>query len=164
MRKGLIVLLVIFTTGCNVVARKAYDGPSRSSSELAVLKGGASGDELSRSSLVDFRAVDGVRQPQSSYLLSILPGRRAVALTETLRMGRGTRTQYCAIQIDALAGCTYVPRPPSPPSDALSGATPNWEWSVDMPVTAECPAGGDYSVRVPARCGSSDKILEGPTR
>jgi hypothetical protein len=164
MRQGVTVLLVIFAAGCNVVPRKAYDGPSRPSSELAVIKGGASGDELSRTSLVDFRAVDGVRQPDASYLLAILPGRRVVGLTETLRMGRGTRTQYCAIELDALAGCTYVPRPPSPPLEALTGATPSWEWSVDMPVNAECPAGGDYQVRVPARCGSSAKLLEGPSR
>jgi len=164
MRQGIALLLAaIVAAGCNVVPRKAYDGPSRPSGEVSVLKGGASGDELSRTSLVDFRAIDGARQPESSYLLAILPGRHAIALSETLRMGGATRTQFCTLQLDALAGCTYEPRPPSPPSDALTGVTPSWEWSVDMPVTAVCNA-GDYQARVPARCGSSVKLLESPNR
>jgi hypothetical protein len=164
MRQGVGLLLVIFATaGCNVVPRKAYEGPSRSSDEVSVLKGGASGDELSLVSVVDFRAIDGKSHPESSYLLSILPGRHAIVLTETLRMGRGTRIQHCVFELDTLAGCVYAPRPPSPPSDALTGVTPVWEWGVDLPVGAECIA-GNYQVRVSARCGSSTKLLESPNR
>jgi hypothetical protein len=164
MRKGLGLLLAVFAAaGCNVVPRKAYEGPSRPSSEIAVLKGGASGEELSRVSLVDFRAIDGARQPEASYLLAILPGRHAIALTDTLRLGPATRTQFCTFELHALAGCTYLPKPPSPPADALTGRTPTWEWSIDLPVIADCIA-GDYQVRVPARCGSSMKLLESPLR
>jgi hypothetical protein len=164
MRQGIGLLLVIFAAaGCNVVPSKAYEGSSRPSGEVSVLKGGASGDELSQVSVVDFRTIDGKSHPESSYLLSILPGRHAIALTETLRMGRGARIQHCVFALDTLAGCTYVPRPPRPPSDAMTGATPVWEWNVDMPVGAECIA-GNYQVRVSARCGSSAKLLESSNR
>ena len=160
MRQGLAALVMLLTAaGCNVLPSKAYDGPSRPSSELSRLKGGASGDQLSLVSVVDFRSVDGVAHSESSYLLTILPGRHAIGLTETRRLGPASRIQYCVFELDALAGCTYVPRPPSPPTDALTGVTPVWEWSVDMSVTGECVS-GDYQSRMPARCGSSVKLLE----
>jgi hypothetical protein len=164
VRQGLAALgMLLAAAGCNVVPSKAYEGPSRPSSELSVLRGGASGDELSQVSEVDFRSVDGVAQGARSYLLTILPGRHSIGLTETRRLGPATRVQFCVFQLDALAGCTYVPRPPSPPSDALTGVTPVWEWSVDMAVSAECLA-GDYQARMPARCGSSNKLLESANR
>jgi len=164
MRQGVgLLLAALAAAACNVIPHKAYEGPSLASSELSVLKGGASGDQLSQVSVVDFRAIDGKSYSESSYLLSVLPGRHAIALTETLRMGRGTRIQHCVFALDALAGCTYVPRPPQPPTDALTGATPVWEWNVDMPIGAECIA-GNYQVRVSARCGSSAKLLESSKR
>jgi hypothetical protein len=164
VRQGLAALwMLLAAAGCNILPSKAYDGASRPSSELSVLKGGASGDQLSLVSVVDFRSVDGVGQREGSYLLTILPGRHAIGLTETRRLGGATRVQFCVFELDALAGCTYVPRPPSPPSDALTGVTPVWEWSVDMAVTAECLA-GDYQARMPARCGSSNKPLESANR
>jgi hypothetical protein len=160
VRQGLAALLALLAAaGCNILPSKAYDGPSRPSSEVSVLRGGANGDQLSLVSVVDFRTIDGAAQSESSYLLTILPGRHAVGFTETRRLGAATRVQFCVFELDALAGCTYVPRPPSPPSDALTGVTPVWEWSVDMAVTAECQA-GDYQVRMPARCGSSVQLLE----
>lgn len=165
MRQGIALLLAaLAAAACNVVPHKAYEGPSRPSSEVVVLKGGASGEELSPVSLVDFRVIDGAHQRESSYLLSILPGRHAIALTETLRLGPATRTQFCVFGLDTLAGCTYVLRPPRPPTDALTGRTPTWEWSVDLPFAAECIAGGDYQGRVPARCGSSMPLLESSNR
>ena len=164
MRQGIALLLAaLAAAACNVIPHKTYEGPSRPSSELSVLKGGASGEEPSLVSLIDFRAVDGARQPEASYLLAVLPGRHAIALTETLRLGAGTRTQFCTFELNSLAGCTYVLRPPRPPADALTGRTPTWEWSVDMPVAAECLA-GDYQGRVPARCGSSMPLLERSNR
>lgn len=164
MRQGLAALsMLLAAAGCNILPSKAYDGPSRPSSEVSVLKGGANGDQLSLVSVVDFRTIDGVEQRDGSYLLTILPGRHAIGVTETRRLGAATRVQFCVFELDALAGCTYVPRPPSPPSDALTGVTPVWEWSVDMAVSAECVA-GDYQVRMPSRCGSSNKLLESAKR
>jgi hypothetical protein len=149
--------------GCNIVPSKAYEGPSRREADLAVLRGGASGEELSPVSLVDLRVIDGAKQRERMYLASVLPGRHMIGLRETLRIGVATRTQYCAFEIESLAGCRYTPRPPSPPSDALSGRSADWEWNVDMPVAAECLA-GNFQARLPARCGSSEKVFEGPSR
>jgi hypothetical protein len=161
MRKGIAAGLAAaaLAAGCNIVPTKAYEGPARNRDELSVIKGGASGEEQSPVSLVDLRAIDGARQREGTYLVSVLPGRHSIALSQTLRIGVATRTQFCAFDLEALAGCRYVPRPPSPPSDARAGRNAIWEWSVDMPVAAECIA-GDYQVRVPARCGSSMKLLE----
>jgi hypothetical protein len=159
----LVLLPAAFAlAGCNVTPTKAYEGPSRPLQDLAVLKGGAYGEELSPVSVVDVRTIDGASQREATYLVSILPGRRFIALTETLRLGNIRRPQYCAFELDAMAGCLYVPRPPSPPFYA--GSKSDWEWSVDMPLGIECLDGGAFQVRVPARCGSSAKLLETPLR
>jgi amidase len=67
-------------------------------------------------------------------------------------------------ELDTLAACTYVPRPPSPPSDAIAGRLKDWEWSVDMPVGFECRDGAAFQIRITARCGSSEKLLQRPQR
>jgi hypothetical protein len=166
MRKRLACLVLLpallAVAGCNVFPAKAYEGPSRRDADLAVLKGGAYGDELSAVSVVDLRSIDGVPQREGTYLASVLPGRRNIGLSETLRLGNIRRPQYCAFALDALAGCLHAPRPPTPPSDIRRGV--DWEWSVDMPVGIECADGAAYQVRVSARCGSSAKFLETPAR
>jgi hypothetical protein len=160
MRQGLALLVLV--AGCNVVPHKAYEGPSRAGRELSILKAGAYGDEDSPMSLTDMRTIDGVQQRGGMYLASVLPGRHSVGVTETTRMGTYTRRQHCAIPLDTLAGCTYLLRPPSPPSDAIAGRLKEWEWSVDMPVRIECADGAEFQVRVTARCGASEKLLEKP--
>jgi hypothetical protein len=156
-------LAALAVAGCNVVPSKAYEGPSRPEQELSVLRGGAFGEELSYVSLVDLRVIDGVAQRARMYLASVLPGRHAVGLSETLSAGRATLTQYCAVELDTLAGCLYVLRPPSPPYEARSGRSANWEWNVDMLIAAECQSGG-FQTRASARCGSSASIFERPSR
>jgi hypothetical protein len=163
MRQGLVALLtVLAAAGCGVFPHKAYDGPSRPERELSILRGGAFGDELNPVSLVELRVIDGKPQRARLYLASVLPGRHTIGLSETLRISTRTRTQYCAVELDTLAGCLYIPRPPSPPSDAARNA--DWEWSVDMPITAECETGGGFQTRVPARCGGSASVFERPAR
>jgi hypothetical protein len=157
MRQGLIVALALSCAGCNVVATKAYDGPSRAGSELSLLKAGATGQEGSPVSLVDLRIIDGKAQRAGTYLASVLPGRHHVGLSETLRIGTRDRVQYCGFEIDTVAGCTYQPTAPSTPTDATRGP---WEWSVDMVVVAECERDGGFALRVPARCGSTGKVFE----
>ncbi len=165
MRQRLAILVVLLAaTGCNVVAHKAYEGPSRSSRELSFLKAGAYGDEDSPMSTIDMRTIDGVAQRGGLYFASVLPGRHFVGVSEVTRMGTYTRGQYCGFELDTLAGCTYAPRPPSPPSDAIAGRVKDWEWSVDMQVGFECRDGAAFQIRVPARCGSSPKLLERPQR
>jgi hypothetical protein len=165
MRQGLVALLTaLAAAGCGVFPHKAYDGPSRPERELSILRGGAFGDELSPVSLVELRVIDGKPQRARLYLASVLPGRHTIGLSETLRIATRTRTQYCAVELDTLAGCLYIARPPSAPSDAQSGRNADWEWSVDMPITAECETGGSFQTRVPARCGGSASILERPAR
>jgi hypothetical protein len=163
MRQRLAISVVaasFMQAGCNVVPHKAYEGPSRPDRELSFLKGGAYGDEISPMSVVDMRTIDGVPQRGSLYFASVLPGRHFIGVTETTRMGTYTRRQYCGFELDTLAACTYVPRPPSPPSDAIAGRLENWEWSVDMPVGFECRDGAAFQIRTLARCGSSEKLLE----
>jgi hypothetical protein len=157
-----LLAAALAVAGCNLAPTKGYEGPSRRLEDLSVLKGGAYGEELSPVSVVDLRTIDGASQHEATYLVSVLPGRRFIALTETLRLGNIRRPQYCAFELDAMAGCRYVPRPPSPPFYA--GSNSSWEWSVDMPLGIECLDGGAFQVRVPARCGSSAKLLERPIR
>jgi len=164
MRQGLVALLtVLAAAGCGVFPHKAYDGPSRPGRELSILRGGAIGEALSPVSLVELRVIDGKPQRAGLYLASVLPGRHTIGLSETLRIATRTRTQYCAVELDTLAGCLYIPRPPSPQSDAQS-ARADWEWSVDMPIAAECETGGSFQTRVPARCGGSASVFERPAR
>jgi hypothetical protein len=165
MRQRLAVLAAaLAVAGCNVVAHKAYEGPSRPDRELSFLKGGAYGDEVSPMSVVDVRTIDGVRQRGSMYFASVLPGRHFVGLSEITRAGTYTRRQYCGLELDTLAGCTYALHPPSPPSDAIAGRVKEWEWSVDMPARIECADGAAFQIRTAARCGSSEKLLERPQR
>jgi hypothetical protein len=164
MRKRLIfaVLAASFLWGCNVVPHKAYEGPARAARELSILRAGAYGDEVSPMSLTDMRTIDGVEQRSGTYLASVLPGRHFVGVTETTRMGTYTRSQHCGFELDTFAGCTYSPRPPSPPSDAIANRVQDWEWSVDMSTGIECRDGVAYQLRIPARCGSSPNLLRKP--
>lgn len=161
MRKRL-AFVVLVLAGCNVVPHKAYEGPSRFDRELSILRAGAYGDEDSPMSLTDMRTIDGVEQRSGMYLASVLPGRHFVGVTETTRMGTYTRSQHCGFELDTFAGCTYSPRPPSPPSDAIANRVKDWEWSVDMSTGIECRDGAAYQVRITARCGSSPKLLQKP--
>jgi hypothetical protein len=163
MRKGL-VLLALALAGCNVVPHKAYEGPSRPGRELSILKAGAHGDEVGPMSTVDLRTIGGSAQRSGTYLASVLPGRHFVGLSEITRMGTYTRRQYCGLELDTLAGCTYALHPASPPSDAIAGRVKEWEWSVDLPVRIECADGAAFQTRTTARCGSSEKLLERPQR
>jgi hypothetical protein len=165
MRQRLSVVLAacaafFATAGCNIVPHKAYEGASRPERDLSILKTGAYGDADSPMSLTDMRTIDGVAQRSGMYLASVLPGRHFVGVTETTRMGTYTRSQHCAFELDTFAGCTYTPRPPSPPSDAIANRVKDWEWSVDMTTGIECRDGAAYQMRIPARCGSSAKLLE----
>jgi hypothetical protein len=157
-----IAVLALAVAGCGVVPHKAYDGPSRPASQLSVLKAGAYGQELSPVSVVDLRTIDGAAQRGGMYLASVLPGRHAVGLSEELRAGTRTRTQFCIVELETTAGCVYAPRPPSPPTDVIIGRTTEWEWSVDMPVAIDCADGSGFQIRAPARCGASAKLLERP--
>jgi len=163
MRQGLAFLAVtLVVAGCNVVPHKAYEGPSRPDRELSFLKVGAYGEENSPVSLTALHTIDGVEQRGGMYLASVLPGRHFVGVTETTRMGTYSRRQYCGFELDTLPACTYVPRPPRPPSDAIARRLKDWEWSVDMPVSLECRDGAEFQVRITARCGSSPKLMEKP--
>jgi len=163
MRQGLAFIAAAFAVaGCNVVPHKAYDGPSRPDRELSFLRAGAYGDEESPMSLTDLRTIDGVEQRSGLYRASVLPGRHFIGVAETTRMGTYTRRQYCGFNLDTLPACTYSPRPPSPPSDAIANRLKEWEWSVDMTVGLECMDGAGYQIRITARCGSSPKLMEKP--
>ena len=162
MRKGLAVALLLGVAGCGVSPHKAYEGPKRRDAELSFLKAGASGQEYSPTSLIDFRVVNGMEQRPATYFVSVLPGRQVVGFKETLRIGTRERTQFCAVELETAAGCTYTPTAPSVPADArLAG---EWEWSVDMVVGAECERGGGFTLRQPARCGSSAKVFGGMSK
>jgi hypothetical protein len=161
MRKRLI-LAVLALAGCNITPHKAYEGSSRPDREISILRAGAYGDEDSPMSLTDMRTIDGVEQRRGMYLASVLPGRHVIGVTETTRMGTYTRSQHCGFELDTFAGCTYSPRPPSPPSDAIANRVKEWEWSVDMSTGIECMDGAAYQTRITARCGSSPKLLEKP--
>jgi hypothetical protein len=165
MRQGLVfaaLALALAVAGCNITPRKAYDGPSRPARDLSILKGGAYGDELSPVSVVDLRAIDGTAQRGGTYLASVLPGRHLVGVIETLRIATSERSQFCAFPLETVAACTYAPRPPSPPTDAIARRVADWEWSVDMPVNIQCADRAVFVVRVTARCGSSANILQRP--
>lgn len=160
MRQGLTALLfaaaLLPVVGCGVNPVKVYDGPTRREEDLALLRGGGSGAERGPMSLVDLRLVDGTLLRKGTYYVAVLPGRHRVAFEATARIATETRTQYCAMDLETVAGCTYSPSPPSPPSDAGTGA---WEWNVDVVVAATCLQ-GSYQVRVSGRCGSSMKLIE----
>jgi hypothetical protein len=163
MRQRLAFLAAVLSlAGCNITPHKAYEGPSRPAREVAVIKAGAYGDEESPMSVIDMRTIDGVPQRSGMYLASVLPGRHFIGVTETTRAGTYTRRQFCGFNLDTLAACTYAPRPPSPPSDVMVGRLKEWEWSIDMPVAFECRDGAAFQIRVPARCGSSEKLLQKP--
>jgi len=163
MRQRLAFLAAVLgLAGCNVTPHKAYEGPSRAAREVSVIRGGAYGDEESPMSVIDMRTIDGVPQRAGMYLASVLPGRHYIGVTETTRAGTYTRRQYCGFNLDTLAACTYAPRPPSPPSDVMVGRLNQWEWSVDMPVAFECRDGAAFQIRITARCGSSEKLLQKP--
>ncbi|HEY2336344.1 MAG TPA: hypothetical protein VGI18_03155 [Burkholderiales bacterium] len=151
MRQGLILSCLLALAGCSITPTKAYQGPSRPSGELSVLKGGGSGEAYGYQSSVSLLAVDGVELRRDVYLASFLPGRRRVELSETVRLFRGVSTQYCVFDLESAAACLYSPKPPSPPSDRSE----TWDWNVDMPVAVECNDGAAFQLRVPARCGSS---------
>lgn len=159
MRQGLAVALALAVTACSVTPHKAYDGPKRRDSELSFLKAGGTGQEYGPASLVTLRMIDGAAQRPATYFVAVLPGRHAVGLSETLRIGTRERTQFCAVELETAAGCTYVPNAPSVPADARVAG--EWEWSVDMVVVAECQGSTGFTVRAPARCGSSAKVYEG---
>lgn len=166
MRKGVAAGIAVFaaalaTAGCNVVPHKAYDGPSRLDRDLSFLRGGAYGEQLSPVSLVDLRTIDGVPQRERMYLASVLPGRHVIGLSERLSVGSLSRIQFCAFNLETVAGCRYAPRPPTPPADAVGSRTA-WEWVVDMPVVAECTTDGGFQMRVSARCGSTEKVFDRP--
>lgn len=163
MRKGLAAALLLALAGCNVTPHKAYEGPARRDSELSFIRGGSkttqTDQEYSPVSVVDLRVIDGAKQHRVEYLVSVLPGRHRVGLRETLRIGMRERTQYCLVELETAAGCAYTPTAPSPPADAR--VSREWDWNVDMVVSAECDNGAAFALRAPARCGSSDKVLEG---
>jgi hypothetical protein len=151
MRQGLILSCLLALAGCSITPTKGYEGPSRRSGELSVLKGGGSGEEYGYQSRVNLLAIDGVELRGSVYLASFLPGRRRIQLSETVRLFRGVSTQYCVFDLESVGACVYSPKPPSPPTDRGE----SWDWNVDMPVAVECNDGAAFQLRVPARCGSS---------
>jgi len=157
----MVLPALLLLAGCNITPTKAYEGPSKPLKELAVIKGGGSGDDMGMGyvSRVQLLAVDERRLGVNTLLASILPGRRTIGLSETTKLFKGVRTQYCAVTIEALAGCLYTPQPPSPPSYA-DAAQAGWAWSVDMPLYVECGSGGGaFQIRAPARCGSSVDLI-----
>ena len=168
MRQGLAAAALaaaLAAGGCGRTPVKAYDGPARPLDELAVLLGGASGDEMSVRSIVEFPSIDGVQRPGTIYVASVLPGSRRVGLKQTLQFGSAKRMQFCSFPIEAAAGCQYTPIPPSPPPDSLAGKGDDFRWSVELPVNIECSGGVTYMMRIDARCGSVDAALgERPTR
>jgi hypothetical protein len=160
MRQGIGVLAVALAlSGCNMTPTKAYEGPSRPLHELSVLKGGGSGEEYGYYSLVEILAVDGASQRKGTYLVSFLPGRHSIELSETERLFAGRRVQYCVLDLESVAGCLYIPAPPSPPADAAAGRDPNWVWAVDTPVYVECGSGGAFQLRARGRCGASPQAV-----
>ena len=157
-----VALAAAAAAGCNITPTKAYEGASRPARELAFLKGGAVGEEMNPIQLnpvtvVNLSMIDGAAHRDGTYYASVLPGRRWIGVEATLRIGTRRSRQFCALEIDALAGCTYTPSAPSAPSDAANGP---WEWSVDMLVGATCADGAAFQARLPARCGSSAKVFE----
>jgi hypothetical protein len=161
MLAGLAATLV---AGCGRTPVKAYDGPSRPLDQLSVLQGGASGDEMSARSVVEFPEVDGVRRSGEVYVVSVLPGSHRVRLKQTLQFGSAKRVQYCTFQVQTAADCQYTPIPPSPPPDSVSGKGKDFRWSVDLPVNIQCGGRAAYLARVGARCGSADEPEERPDR
>ena len=168
MRQGLAAAALAAALAAGGLRRtpvKAYDGPSRPLGELALLQGGASGDEMSVRSVVEFPSIDGVQRSGTIYVASVLPGSHRVGLKQTLQFGPLKRMQFCTFAMEAAAGCQYTPIPPSPPPGSLTGKGDDFRWSVELPVSIECSGGVVYLVRVDARCASVDKLFgEGPPK
>lgn len=162
MRQGLAAAALaaaLAAGGCGRVPVKAYDGPSRPYEQLSHLQGGASGDEMSARSTVEFPSIDGVRRPGTVYVASVLPGSRRIGLKQTLQFGPLTRLQFCTFALEAAAGCQYTPIPPSPPPSSVAGMGDDFRWSVELPVNIECGGGVMYMMRIDARCASVDKLF-----
>ena len=166
MREGVALLVAAFAiAGCGRMPVKAYDGPARSLDQLSVFRGGATGDEMSAHSVVEFGSIDGVRHAEGTYVASVLPGSHRVGVKQTLRFGAAKRVQFCTFDMETAAGCLYTPIPPSPPPDSLAGKGDDFRWSVELPVGIECGGGSAYMLRIAARCGSAGKLLdERPSR
>lgn len=162
MRQGLALLAAALAVcGCGRTPVKAYDGPSRPQSELAVMQGGGSGDEMSPLDVVEFGAVDGRPLNGTPYLVSVLPGPHTFGVKQTLRIGTAKRVQYCAFSLETAPGCRYTPAPPTLPPDALkAGGAGGWEWSVELPVGIACGGGSAFTLRTPARCGAAARLME----
>ena len=162
MRKGMTAALAaaLVAAGCSRMPVKAYDGPARPLGELSVLMGGASGDQMTAHSVVEFGSIDGVRRADGVYVASVLPGSHTVGVKQTLQFGAAKRIQYCSFEMQTAPGCLYTPIPPSLPPDALTGGGPKWEWSVELPVGIDCGGGSSYMLRVAARCGATEKLLD----
>jgi hypothetical protein len=161
MREGIALLAAaLAVAGCARMPVKAYDGPTRPRSEVAVLQGGASGDQMSAHSVIEYPSIDGVRRADAPYVVSVLPGARRVGLRHTLSFGPAKRVQFCAFDIETAPGCLYTPSPPLPPPAALTGKGDDFQWSVELPVSIECGGGSAFVLRYAARCGSAPSVLE----
>jgi len=158
MTAGTAAALV--AAGCSRMPVKAYDGPARPLGELSVLMGGASGDQMSVLSVVEFGVIDGVRRADGVYVASVLPGSHTVGVKQTLQFGAAKRMQYCAFDMQTAPGCLYTPIPPSPPPTTVSGRGDDFQWSIELPVGIECGGGNNYMLRVAARCGSAAGLLD----
>jgi len=159
MRQGLAAAAVaaaLAAGGCGRTPVKAYDGPARPEDQLSVLYGGASGDEMSARSVVEFPSIDGVQRSGTIYVASVLPGSHRIGLRQTLQFGPLKRLQFCTFEMQTAAGCQYTPIPPSPPPASLSGKGDDFRWSVELPVNIECSGGVTYLMRIAASCGSAD--------
>jgi hypothetical protein len=160
MRQGLMLLLgVLAVAGCARALVKGYDGPDRPLPELAVLQGVDSYDDLSPSTEVTIGSVDGVRR--AGYRVSVLPGSHTVGVKQTRQFGRAKHVQFCSLDLDTAPGCLYTPIPPEPPPASLTtGGAGNWQWSPELPVKIQCAGGGLHMLRLPARCGAAEKLLD----
>ena len=161
MRQGIALLAAaLAVAGCGRTPVKAYDGPARPLSDLAVLQGGATGDEMSARSVIEFPSIDGVQRANAPYVASVLPGARRVGLKQTLNLGSIKRVQFCAFEIETAPGCLYAPIPPSPPPESLTGKGDEFQWSVELPVSIQCGATAAFLLRYAARCGSAASLLD----
>jgi len=161
MRQGIALLAAaLAVAGCGRTPVKAYDGATRPLSELAVLQGGASGDEMSARSVVEFPSIDGVQRAQAPYVASVLPGARRIGLKQTLDFGPIKRVQFCAFEIETAPGCLYTPLPPNPPPESLTGKGDEFQWSVELPVSIQCGGAAAFMLRYAAHCGTAASLLD----
>jgi hypothetical protein len=154
-----MAVVALAAAGCGRTPVKAYDGPSRPLDQLSVLMGGATGDEMSARSVVEFLVIDGVRRAEGTYVASVLPGRHRIGLRQTLQFGSAKRFQFCALEIATAADCRYTPLPPSTPPSLVAGQGRDFQWNVDLSVNMECSGGVTHLLRIDARCGSADELL-----